>query len=1143
MQAVADAEPAAKPLILLHFVQIFFNLYKKSQSKDDLSRAISLHYDFVNTVSKDDANWETAVHNLAKLLLNHIKQFPTASDTGKSISMLHDVLHIIPDNNPYKHQYLHAFGIFLRTRFKDHSDFADLQTAIFLHNHALQLIPAHHEDRPACLTSLGVFLCDRFDQLGDLSDLELTIKVQQEAVQLTPDGHSDKPFRMNNLGNFFQRHFEHLGKLSDLEEAIALQQEAVQLTPDGHPNKPAWLSNLGLSFLRHFERLGELSDLKKSITLQQEAVRLTPDGHPDKPFWLNNLGSFCMTQFKRLGELSDLEKAITLQQKAVQLTPDGHPDKPSRLNNLGNSILTQFERLGELSNLEEAISLQQKAVQLTPDGHPSKPFTLNNLGNSILTQFERLGELSDLEKAITLQQEAVQLTPNGHPNKPTWLSNLGLSFLRHFERLGELRDLKKSITLQQEALRLTPDSHLNKPSWLNNLGNSFKTQFERLGELSDLKKAIALQQEAVQLTPDDNPNKPSRLNNLGNSFFIQFKRLGKLSDLEKAITLQQEVVQLASDGHPNKPSWLNNLGNLFLTQFEHLDELSPSERVIIMQSAMSHYQSAAYTMGPPSVKFKSASQWAYCAQILKHPSLLEAYTVGVGLLPQVAWLGLKMEGRHHELKNAGQVIRDAAAAAIESENYNLAIEWLEQGRSVVWNQVLQLRTPVDNLSAAYPEISQQLQQLSIKLEQGSTAQARYNTDTGNALFLENAGQHYHRLVQERENLIQQIHALPGFETFLLPKTLSQLTSSICCGPVVILNASKYRCDALVIQPHSNQVLHISLDCTIKDANNMQSILDRMCKEGRIPSQRASGPSSNAPDINAIFESLLSQLWLCVVKPVLDALKILTPSPVNQLQHLWWCPTGPFAFLPIHAAGIYSDNQPGTKLSDFVISSYTPTISSLTKSAPSETPAPFHMLTVAQPNATGQSVILGTLEEVNQISKLAKGYTVLSLQESDATVTNVSEGMQLSSWAHFACHGVQNKDKPLKSALLLAGEAHLGLEEIIKLSLPHAEFAFLSACMTATGDQQLSEEAVHLAAGMLLAGYRGVIATMWSIKDATAPHVAEDVYAHLFKNKDPSIRPDSTEAAYALHNAIQNLHERLGAHKDYMTWVPYVHFGI
>jgi CHAT domain-containing protein len=116
---------------------------------------------------------------------------------------------------------------------------------------------------------------------------------------------------------------------------------------------------------------------------------------------------------------------------------------------------------------------------------------------------------------------------------------------------------------------------------------------------------------------------------------------------------------------------------------------------------------------------------------------------------------------------------------------------------------------------------------------------------------------------------------------------------------------------------------------------------------------------------------------------------------------------------------------------------------------------------------------------------------------------------------------------------------LTLSRIIQLNLPHADFAFLSACQTATGDKKLREESVHLAAGMLVAGYRGVIATMWSIMDNDAPQVAEDVYRHLFKTSPP----DSTRAAEALHLAVQNLREGSGRKKSFFHWVPFIHVGV
>ena len=91
---------------------------------------------------------------------------------------------------------------------------------------------------------------------------------------------------------------------------------------------------------------------------------------------------------------------------------------------------------------------------------------------------------------------------------------------------------------------------------------------------------------------------------------------------------------------------------------------------------------------------------------------------------------------------------------------------------------------------------------------------------------------------------------------------------------------------------------------------------------------------------------------------------------------------------------------------------------------------------------------------------------------------------------------------------------------MKQSFSHAELAFLSACQTAKGDSELPEEAIHLAAGMLMAGYGSVVGTMWSIRDDDAPIVAEKFYTYLIGEAGG----DSTKAAYALHNAVGHLRD-------------------
>lgn len=73
--------------------------------------------------------------------------------------------------------------------------------------------------------------------------------------------------------------------------------------------------------------------------------------------------------------------------------------------------------------------------------------------------------------------------------------------------------------------------------------------------------------------------------------------------------------------------------------------------------------------------------------------------------------------------------------------------------------------------------------------------------------------------------------------------------------------------------------------------------------------------------------------------------------------------------------------------------------------------------------------------------------------------------------------------------------------------------------------------------MLLVGYEGVIATMWSILDNDAPKVTENVYKSLFQHGKV---PESGQAAEALHHAIERLRES-GA--PFMSWVPFIHVGL
>jgi CHAT domain-containing protein len=69
-------------------------------------------------------------------------------------------------------------------------------------------------------------------------------------------------------------------------------------------------------------------------------------------------------------------------------------------------------------------------------------------------------------------------------------------------------------------------------------------------------------------------------------------------------------------------------------------------------------------------------------------------------------------------------------------------------------------------------------------------------------------------------------------------------------------------------------------------------------------------------------------------------------------------------------------------------------------------------------------------------------------------------------------------------------------------LPNAEFAFLSACHSAAGDNLgTPNEVIHLAAAMQFCGFRSIVGTLWAMEDVDGQDIAQDFYCTISFNSD------------------------------------------
>ncbi|KAJ7692241.1 CHAT domain-containing protein [Mycena rosella] len=559
---------------------------------------------------------------------------------------------------------------------------------------------------------------------------------------------------------------------------------------------------------------------------------------------------------------------------------------------------------------------------------------------------------------------------------------------------------------------------------------------------------------------------------LQNLYFRRFRNLHQVTDVTEAIALYADSLRRTPIDHSSYPGTQFNLGHVLALSFEHSGDRASLEKAIIELSG-----AARSNVRPPLFPCQAAKTWLEYTWRYDHSSVLDACDAVVHILPQLAWLGLPLPDRHLQLMRTGNMINAVAASYIEYGDYIKAVEALEQGRSIVWSQLLQLRNPVDQLREVEPRLANRLAQ---------------------------------------EDIVREIRGVSGFEEFLRPKKLKDLTATGGPGPIVILNMSSFRCDALIITSASSDVQHVPLpDFNHNDAQRLQSSLaELLSSHGRhIIDDRLFGDRESAPHSVVDADENFISIWPSCV---LSALQ-LEPKKNDLLPRLWWCPTGPVTFLPIHAAGLYNTNQPGSKTPDFAGSSYIPTLDAVFKNNPRGTLQPVKLLAIAQPS--GRSPLPGTIEEIRRIESRAVKANITYLVDHQATIK-------------------ENRKSPTESSLILADETHLKLSEIITMSIGRPQLAFMSACQTATGYERLSKEAVHLAAGMLLAGYQGIVATMWSIMDRDAPDVAGDFYQYMFREENV----DHTKAAHALHHAVEKLRKRKGG-RVFLSWVPFIHMGV
>lgn len=467
--------------------------------------------------------------------------------------------------------------------------------------------------------------------------------------------------------------------------------------------------------------------------------------------------------------------------------------------------------------------------------------------------------------------------------------------------------------------------------------------------------------------------------------------------------------------------------------------------------------------------------------------------------------------------------RTACAVALAAGRTEQAAALLEQGRAVLMGQDIQARTDVSDLAAARPAEARAFSELALRLREAEAA-----TGPDEAARV----REQHAVAEEWRRLVDRIRRLEGFADFLLPPTVADMRAEAREGPIALINTDRLRSDALVVA--ADGITAVRLDVTEGLlAHQARRFLAAVSVDRDAPRERREEAAET------VF-GILEWLWDTIAEPVLDAAGLTDPlsdgASVNEVPRLWWSASGPLAHLPLHAAGHQRKGDLAARRTvlDRVASSYTPSIRALrhARQAPPAADGAGPFLAVSRPTgADGTDGASGA--EVAAVARTLGGLRVL--EHDEATVGQVLDALSCAATVHFACHGVSDPDDPSRSRLELA-DGPLGVLDVARRHLPHAQLAVLLACHTARTDR-LPDEAIHMTSAFQTAGYPQVVGALWEAADLVSVRLTEHLYRSL-RGYGGGLRVADT--ARALHGIVRGLRARYAGSPA--AWAAYVHSG-
>ncbi|MFF2210878.1 CHAT domain-containing protein [Streptomyces antibioticus] len=826
--------------------------------------------------------------------------------------------------------------------------------------------------------------------------------------------------------------------------------------------KTACQSLLSRAFTALFQRTGEDEHREQALRIAVLGREFTEETVTAEDAY--NLGAPFLAAHEATGSVRDLETAVVSLREAVDRDP-----RPDHLLSLARALRLMYPVNGDERVLRESVTMSRRALAAARPTEPGRHRYLEQAAYARLLSHAAHGGRGVVDVAVPLQRLAIGSLPEGHPGRLDAVGTLADIWLARYEKTRSTADLDGAVEATLTAMRLgrgRPDHHRHRARY----GRGARLIYEDTGDVAHLDRGIHATLKALET--DDLP-----------------------AELKAAYLVQGAAMLLDR------------------TEREPDAEMRQAARNMLFEcSKLDH--------GDLQVRIECARRWADLA--VSEESWHEAGLAYLGALttmPRLTATEVSRQSQESALRRFSGMASLGAACSLNVGKAMAALTLLELGRSVLLTQEIALYDEVRALRTSAPDLARELaEELRTRDESAAALGARMVLATA-GLPGDGRLADRHRVAGRNLQILRaRIREVPGHERFMSGLRDEELLAESARGPIVVLNLSALRTDALVVRPDGVTVVPLPA----VTPERVGALVDTFLTAAEDPEEHGGTAMLDA----------LAWLWDHLAEPVL-AVAAPPPGPDGPLPRLWWCPTGPLSHLPLHAAGHHLADDGRTVL-DRVVSSYTPTITALSRvRARRTTPsAGAGLLAVAVGRtASGTEVPLpGAHSEAAAVAAIHPATTVLA--DGEATRARLLAELPRHPRAHFTCHTRSDPRSPSLSRLVLhEADDELTVGDIARLDLSSVELAYLSTCDAARPGAEIPDESVHIAGAFLIAGYPDVVGTLWPMPDATGRRLARHFHRRLAEGDDP---------ARALHRTT--IRARRNAPGLPVGWANLVHIG-